>query len=298
VRSGGLQGSMGDDAVAETSRSGPAHRALLVAVVALVTVAFAPTLLELAAKWSTRPESSHGFLMPFVAGWMVWDRRAELAALAPRASLLGALLLVPCVAVLLIGEVAVFEVVKPFAFVGSLGAIVWALYGLPAVRVLLAPFAALLLMCPPPYSLVNALTVPLKGSAALIATGLLDLTGVRATLDGNVIVLPGLEKLFVADACSGINSLVSLTSVALIVCLVWRRHWAVGLAVVLACVPIAILTNGLRIWMTGLLSVKSGPEAAQGFFHSFQGMALFGAGLVLLWGWTALLARAFPGGGE
>ncbi len=273
---------------------GPTHRVILLVVVALLVVAFGPTLVEVVTKWKDQPEYSHGFLMPLVAAWMVWERRAEFGRLAPRASFVGGLLLLPCVGLLLVGEVALFEVVKPYAFVGALAAILWAFYGRTSVRVAIAPLVALFLMCPLPRSIVDGMTVPLRGSAALLATGMLDLTGIRATLDGNLISLPGLEQLFVADACSGINSLISLGSLAIIVCLVWRRHWAVASVVLLSCIPIAILTNALRIWLTGFLSVQMSPETAKGVFHNFQGMALFGVGLVFLWGWTTLIGRAFP----
>jgi exosortase len=123
---------------------------------------------------------------------------------------------------------------------------------------------------------------------------MLDLTGIQATLEGNIIHLPGIDRLWVADACSGIRSLISLGSLAILAILVWQRHWSLRLAVLVASVPIAVFVNGLRIWLTGLLSVQYGPEAAQGFFHFFEGFVLFAVAALLLLGWAALLAWIFP----
>jgi len=147
----------------------------------------------------------------------------------------------------------------------------------------------LLLMCPLPGRVERALTLPLKQYAAALATGLLDIVGVEATLDGNMIHLAGIDSLWVADACSGIRSLISLMSIAILACLYWRRGIVTKLALLAACVPISVFVNGLRIWLTGVLSVKVGPEAAQGFFHFFEGFVLFGLAALLLAAWAGFL---------
>jgi exosortase len=183
---------------------------------------------------------------------------------------------------------------KPYAFVGSLVAVVWGFYGWRAIRLSVPALVTLLLMCPLPGRVQEGLTVPLKHSAALLATGLLDLSGVAATLEGNLIHLPAIEDLWVADACSGIRSLIALVSLAVLACFLWRRHWLVHAAVLVSAVGIAILVNGLRIWITGMLSVHVSPDVAQGFFHFFEGFALFGVAALLLTLWAVLLGRLFP----
>jgi exosortase len=276
------------------ARADRAHRISMGLAAGLLVAAFAPTLVELVRAWIERPEYSHGFLMPVVAGWLLWERRDQLAALEPRMSMSGILLLVPALAMLLLGEMKLSWFLKPYAFIGSLGALVWTFYGWRGVRACFPVLIVLLLMCPLPGRIQRDLTLPLKRTAALFATGMLDLTGVHATLEGNIINLPGIDRLWVADACSGIRSLISLGSLAILAVILWKRHWLLRAAVLVASVPIAVLVNGLRIWLTGLLSMKVGPGAAQGFFHFFEGFVLFAVAALLLLGWAALLAWAFP----
>jgi exosortase len=269
------------------------HRVVLVAVVGLLLVTFLPTLIELVTYWIDHPEYGHGFLMPLVAGWLLWERKADLVTLRPQPSFGGVLLLIPCLAVLLLGEMKLSWFLKPYAFVGSLAAVLWAFYGWRAVRLCTPALIALLLMCPLPGRIQRAVTLPLKQSAALLATGMLDVSGVPSVLEGNVIHLPGIEDLWIADACSGIRSLISLVSLAIIACFFWPRHWILRVVVVLSAIPIAVFVNGLRIWITGLLAYKVDPDVAQGFFHFFEGFALFAIGALLLWAWALLLGRLF-----
>ncbi len=267
----------------------------------LLLGAFAPTLVELAGVWFRWPEYGHGLLMPPVAGWLVWTNRKRLLGLRQRRDLLDAALrvaaavaLVPVVAILLFGEAKLWWGLKPFAFVAAVTAAVTVLWGARGLFQLKAPLLVLLLMCPLPYRLHTDLTLPLKRHATVLATGLLDLSGLDATLEGNLIHIPQVESLWIADACSGIRSLISLVSVAILACILWRRHWLTRALVVLSCLPIAVLVNGMRIWLTGMLSYHVSPAAAQGFFHVFEGFLLFGCAALILWGWARLLDALLP----
>jgi exosortase len=281
------------DGVVETRASATAPTALWALVGALLLVAFGPTLLELVGYWWQYPEYSHGFLIPVIAGGMLWSRRRQIAAAYHGPSLVGALLVVPCVAILLLGEMKLSWFLKPYAFVAALGAVVWALFGRRTLAAAVAPWLVLFLMCPLPGRVQNAMTVPLKQTAALFATGMLDLTGFDVTLDGNLIRMPGIHDLWVADACSGIRSLISLVTLAILACTIWKRPWPLKVAVVVLAIPIAVLVNGLRIWLTGVIAAQWGPAAAESFFHFFEGFALFALAGLLLWGAAALVDRMF-----
>ena len=272
------------------------HRALGLLSVGLLIAAFGPTMADLVKSWIDRAEYSHGFLMPPMAAWLLWERRRELMRLSPAPSALGVVLLVPCLALLLVGEMRLFSWIRAPALVAACGALTWSFYGGKGVRLILPALVVLALMCPLPARVELALTLPLKRIAALFATGMLDLTGIDASLDGNMIHLAGIDALWVADACSGIRSLISLFSLAVLACLVWERHWLLRLVVVASSVPVAVLVNGLRIWLTGYLASAVGPEAAEGFFHFFEGIALFGLATILLFLWAMLLSRAFARG--
>jgi exosortase len=277
------------------SASPPAalDRVLLLVLAALFLAAFGPTIAELVTYWWTHPEYSHGFLLPPIAAWMLWARRTQVRRLDPEPSLLGALLLLPCVGLLTLGEMKLSWFLKPYALVASLGLLAWAWRGRRTLAAVALPLIVLFLACPLPGRVQNALTVPLKNTAALLATGLLDLGGYDVSLDGNVIRMPGIRDLWVADACSGVRSLLSLLTLAILACMFWRRSLALRVIVVASAVPIAVLVNGLRIWLTGLLAVHVGPDAAESFFHFFEGIALFGIAGLLLWAWAWLLSLVF-----
>jgi EpsI family protein len=277
------------------------ERLVALSLAALLLAAFTPTLLEMGAEWFRHAEYGHGVLMPPVAAWMVWQRRRHLQALrrsgrgSPWIEIASALALVPLGMLLLLGEMRLSWFLKPAAFVGALAACILLLYSWEGLKALLAPLFVLSLMCPIPWRVLVGITLPLKRHATVLATGLADLTGLDASLQGNLIHVPGISSLQVVDQCSGVRSFVSLVSVALLGCLFWkRRSWLLKAVVVLSCAPIAIAVNAMRLWLTALLSVHVSPAVAQGFFHFFEGFALFGAGVLLLLGWARLLGTIFP----
>ena len=279
----------------------PRDRGAAVLLALLLSVAFLPTLVELGREWVTVPEYGHGLLMPPVAAWMIWSRRRDLAAIRRGPDnrwlpLLGALALLPLTGVLLLGEMNLSWFLKPLAFVGALVACIALLYSWRGIRALAAPLLVLLLMCPVPWRLVIDVTLPLKRHASVLATGLMDLSGLEAGLEGNLIHVPGITSLWIADQCSGVRSLLSLMSIAVVGCLFWRRHWSVKLAVILSCIPITVLVNALRIWLTAVLAVHVSPDTAQGFFHFGEGFLLFLAAAAILWGWARLLSAILPQG--
>jgi exosortase len=260
----------------------------------LFAAAFGPALVRVVGTWWDDPEYSHGFLMPPMAAWLLWQERARIRALRGGTSLFAVPLLGVCLLGPITAELHFVVSLAPFAFVGGLFAVLLAFFGWRGAWVFVPALVPLLLGCPLPGLVQDALTLPLKQVSAQFAVGLLQVSSVDAFLDGNVIHLPGTDSLWVADACSGIRSLISLLSLAVLACLVWRRHWALKVLVVLAAVPIAIAVNGLRIWLTGWLSVNVSPEAAAGVFHTLEGFVLFAVAGLLLWGFVGLLGVLVP----
>jgi exosortase D (VPLPA-CTERM-specific) len=276
------------------------QRAAAALLAMLLLVAFFPTLLEMGREWFKHPEYGHGVLMPPVALWMVWERRRRLAALrrtgrgSPWVEIVAAMALVPLGLALLLGEMRLSWFLKPFAFVAAIAACIAILYSWQGLKALAAPLFVLCLMCPIPWRVLVWITLPLKRHATVLATGLADLSGLQASLDGNLIHVPGIASLQVVDQCSGVRSLLSLVSIALLGCLFWRRHALLKAVLVLSCAPIAVAVNALRIWLTAFLAVHVSPEAAQGFFHFFEGFVLFGVAALALLGWASLLGRLSP----
>ena len=274
---------------------------VIASVVVALLVAYAPTLVELFWEWWDVPEYSHGLLMPPVAAWLIWEKRAELAKLrrtressGPWLALMGTVAVLCCSALLLIGEMKFSWNLKPYAFVTSIVALIGVFYGWRGIRALIAPIVVLYLMCPIPWRIILDVTLPLKRHATVLATGLIEVSGLPVTLEGNLIHVEGIKSLWVADACSGVRSLVSLLSVALLGCLFWRRHWSIKAIVIASAIPISVVVNGMRIWLTAMLSVHVSPKAAEGFFHVAEGFVLFGVAAAILWAWAYVLHLLLP----
>jgi exosortase len=136
-------------------------------------------------------------------------------------------------------------------------------------------------MVPIPSIVLNQITFPLQILASKLSAWILPLMGVPVLREGNVINLPAMP-LEVADACSGIRSLLSLTCLAVMYGYLMEKRTGIRIILALASIPIAVVANGLRIVGTGLLVQYWDPEKAEGFFHAFSGWLIFVASLFML----------------
>jgi len=246
----------------------------LVTLAAIVGWLYCPVLLQLARQWWTDPNFSHGFFVPMFSCFLVWRQRSRLREIASPPSPWGLLIILLAMSALVVGIMGADIFLPRISFLLLLAGMVIFFRGWFLFLALLFPWAFLFLMVPIPALLLDQITFPLQILASKLAAVLLRLCGVPVLREGNVINLPfiGLE---VAEACSGIRSLFSLVTLALIYGHVIgaRRHTLVVLAI--AAVPIAVAANGLRIVGTGLLAQYWEPSKAEGFFHSFSGWLIF-----------------------
>jgi len=256
----------------------------------VAAAAYGPILLEMGRDWARDDNYSHGFLVPLVAAYFLWQRRERLAGLAPRAAWSGLVLLLIGLAGLLVGEIGAEQFTKRLSFLVVLGGGIAFLAGWRWLKAVAFPYAYLLFMVPLPYIVYDAVAFPLKLFAARFATTVVANLGIPIYAEGNVIYLES-TTLQVADACSGIRSLMSLLALAAAFAYLtqpagWRRWF-----LFLSAIPIAIATNMARIIGTAVLADRYGAKAAMGFFHEFAGLVVFGAALVLLFVAGALLGR-------
>jgi exosortase len=235
----------------------------------------------LVLDWWNDPNFSHGFIVPIFSGFLVWQNRQRLAALLLRPSWLGLLVVAGALSVLTVGVLGAELFLQRTSLILLLAGLVIQFLGWRHFRALLFPWAFLFLMLPIPAILFNRITLPLQFLASQLGGALLEAAGVPVLLQGNVIQLPTMV-LQVVEACSGIRSLMSLGTVALIYGhFLESRVWPRAL-LALAAVPIAVLANGLRVAGTGLLGHYWSPAAAEGFFHNFSGWIIFVLSLILL----------------
>lgn len=247
----------------------------------------------LVSDWSTDDNYSHGFIILPFALYFAWERRHKLGAVPPAPSAIGLLVLLAGLAILLVGQLGaerfLTRVSMLLVLVGGLAFV----RGWSAVRVMAFPIGFLLLMIPIPAIIFNRLAFPLQLVASQAGESLLSVLGVPVLREGNLIILAR-TTLEVAEACSGIRSLISLLTLGVIYGYFIDDRLSVRVAIALATIPIAIVTNGIRVAGTGVAAHHFGEEAAQGFFHSFSGWLVFGVAFVLLFLAAQLMLRLLP----
>jgi exosortase len=241
---------------------------------ALLVLLYHHIAVKLVTDWYNLPDFGHGFLIPFFAAFLLWDQRNELRRIPIVPSWMGTTLVVLGILELLVGVFGADLFLQRTSFVLLLAGMIWTLLGKKMLVQLKFALFVLLLAIPLPAVLYNQITFPLQLQASQFASDLLQLAHVPVLQEGNIIQLPAMS-LEVAVACSGIRSLMSLFTVAVIYGYflekkTWRR-WVLALSAV----PIAVTANVVRIFGTGLCVQYWDPDKAMGFFHEFQGWLVF-----------------------
>ena len=258
----------------------PAWQTIMLAAVLLWL--YIPTLTHLVGQWWNDPNFSHGFFVPLFAGFVIWQERQRLASVQLSPSWSGVLILGFGLCVLILGQMGAEIFLSRFSLLIVLAGLIVLFLGWRFFRALLFPWAFLALMIPIPAIVFNQITFPLQLLASKVASTTLPWLGVPVLREGNVIILPAMA-LEVADACSGIRSLMSLATLAVIYGYLMESKTSVRVLLALASLPIAVAANSLRVVGTGLLVQYWDPDKAQGFFHEFQGWLMFVASLVMLY---------------
>jgi exosortase len=257
---------------------------------ALLIAANYPILKYLVLQWWNDEDMTHGFLVPLVAGFLVWERREKLLAMEFKPSFrwgIPVLLWGMCQGYL--GMVAAELFLQRTSVLILLVGILLVTGGPRLVRALLYPLLLLPFMIPIPGVVYNRITFPLQLFASSVAEQLLGLINIPVLRDGNVLHLAS-QDLSVAEACSGIRSLMSLSFLSLVYSYFSDRRPWMRCVLFAATIPIAIVANAGRVTITGILS-EINPELAHGFFHSLEGWVIFVIAGIMLIGLHAFLNR-------
>ena len=247
---------------------------------ALLVICYAPILYRMGVQWATDENMGHGFIVPIVAGFIAWQRRKMLLATPVRPNGWGLVLVVwgACQAVIATLGAELFT--ARLAFVIALFGVILYLGGTAWIKALLFPLLLLLFMIPIPAIIYAALTLKLQMLASQLGEALISMMGIPVLRAGNTLQLPS-QTLDIAEACSGIRSLLSLGFLSLVVAyLLDKRVW-MRWALLIATVPIAIGANGIRVAVTGLLS-EINTRLAQGAYHEGEGYIVFIVALAAL----------------
>lgn len=257
-------------------------------LLALVAWLYAPILARLSQQWWSDPNFSHGFFVPAFSIFVLYQTRARFREIENAPSNWGLAVVCLALVTLILGVFGAELFLSRTSFILLIVGLVVFFRGWNVFYAALFPLAFLLLMVPIPSIVFSQITFPLQILASKLAAWTLPFLGVPVLREGNVINLPAMP-LEVAEACSGIRSLLSLTSLAVMYGYLMEKRVSVRVILALASIPIAVLANGFRIVGTGLLVQYWDPDKAEGFFHAFSGWLIFVVSLLLLFALHQLL---------
>ncbi len=250
-------------------------------IAGLVVFLYHEVLWGLGSDWNNNPDYSHGFLVPFLSAYFIWERWKALSDETPSPSIWGIGLLSLGLFSLVVGLIGAELYVQRASLIIVLSGLVLLILGWKYLWLLSFPIGFLIFMIPLPAIVVNAIAFPLQLFAAQTATFCLFSLGIPVLREGNLIML-ATTTLEVAEACSGLRSLLSLLALGTVYGyfsqdVMWKRWMLVILSV-----PIAIVANAFRVSGTGILAHYFGAEAAEGFYHTFEGWLVFVVAFTLL----------------
>ena len=255
---------------------------LLVGAVAFFLL-FREPFVTLMRDWWSDPEAGHGLLLGPLALYMIW--KSGIADNASGQRVLGGALLLGAVLLRVASALAAELFTMRLSMMGAaIGLVVFA-WGFGQIRRWWLPVALLILSIPLPAVVLSSLALPLQLKASSLGATLLMWRDIPVALNGNVIDLPG-RSLFVTEACSGLRSLTALISLGLLMGGLFLKRPSIRGVLLAVTIPVAILVNGVRVFLTGFLVFFVNPDMGDGFMHVTEGWALFVVSLVILGGVT------------
>ena len=287
------------------------------AIISAILFTYAAVLVKLSRDWWFDENYSHGLLVPFIIGYILWLQRDKFATEPARPSvLLGGLAVAVALFALWTGVAGAELYTQRMSLVLLIAGTVVYFAGFGFLRMLLVPLGLLVLAIPIPAIIFNKIAFPLQLFASRCAVWSMSVVGIPVLRTGNVIELKPLnsydtKKLEVVEACSGIRSLMTLMTLAVVFAYFtypknpeangpqgkfgWLRSYGFWRSTIIICsaIPIAILTNASRVSGTGILSRYYGTQIADGFFHTFSGWAIYVVAFLLLFAVGWVLDRLF-----
>jgi len=279
--------------LAEGSQLGMFGLVALALVIGLAAI-FRHTLAALANVWSTQPEYSLGYMIPFVALFLLYQRLNRVAALPVEGAWSGPVMVLAGLGLAGLGQVSTMDTVAQYGFLLVIWGLALAYLGWRGTRALLMPLAILVFMVPIPNYLLRELTQALQLLSSRLGVELIRWCAIAVYLEGNVIDL-GVMKLQVVEACSGLRYLFSLLILSFLVAHFFHDRLWKRVVVFLSAIPITIALNSARIALVGLTVDRWGQEMAEGVLHNFEGVTIFVCGVLVLLAEVWLLTKVGAG---
>ena len=257
----------------------------------LIVILYLQPIKELIYDWYNDDNYSHGFLIPIISVYFIWQKRLSLVNIARKKSNLGLIILILGSVIYLVGTAAAEFFTVRFSLILIILGIILCLYGKEFLKETWFPILFLFFMIPIPYVIYYAVTFPMQLFSTQIAVFFLDLFGLPVLRQGNIINLPNYQ-LEVVEACSGIRSLMTLSALGAAIAYMTQKTVFSGAVVFLFSIPIAIGANVFRIFITAIGAYKISPKFAEGFIHEASGLIVFLVGFLSL-GAVAMIASWF-----
>lgn len=255
-----------------------------------LTAVYAPVLADLVSDWWTDSNYSHGFLIPLISGYLLWKKRERLTKSVGSSSQLGLPLLALALALFVLGSAGAEYFTVRVSFIIALSGLVLFHFGASFLREMWFELGLLLFMIPLPYVIYYSLTFPMQLFATKVSIKALGLIGVPAVQQGNIIHLSGIS-LEVAEACSGIRSMLSLLALGALYSYFSQKSAIKRGALFLSTIPIAVLVNSVRVFITAVLAYTVGAGVTDEPLHSLMGLSVFVMAFTILFLINALLDR-------
>lgn len=265
---------------------------MLVLALALAIVAYWAGLADAVTRWSNQEEYSHGFLIPLVTLFILWEKRNLINATKGPPMWSGVLVSVIAVIIFLVGEISALYLLIQYSFVMMLLGLSMIYVG-RATKYTLAPILLLLFAIPLPYVVEVVLTAKLQLFSSWLGVQVIRLFQIPVFLEGNIIDL-GVYQLQVVEACSGLRYLFPLMSLGFIAAYFYQAAFWKRATIFLMTIPITIFMNSFRIGVIGVMVDNWGISMAEGFLHDFEGWIIFMACAALLFLLVVLLEKIAP----
>ena len=277
---------MSDKSAAKTYRESSVLVGLSVLTLALLVFIYQEGLLYMVEMWDAKEEYGHGYIIPFITMFLIWQKSDKLETMVFKGSWFGLVLVLLGLILFYMGELSSIYTVIQYAFVIVLFGIILSVMGKKAFKVIIVPLIILFFMIPLPNFFLNNLSSQLQLISSEIGVAVIRMFDISVFLEGNVIDL-GVYKLQVVEACSGLNYLFPLMTLAFISAYFFSGAFWKKAIIFLSSIPITILLNSFRIGVIGVTVEYWGPEMADGFLHDFEGwivfMACIGVLIIEMW---------------